>query len=95
MPLALLPATKCCTMCIARGPGRASLRGRRLKGKGTGSFRCERNARGVSLAPKTPFPFPFKRLPRGLGEGTWVFFGWVCAARDSKLAPRSKKKNFP
>ena len=24
--------------------------------------------------------------------GTWVFFGWVCAARDSKLAPRSKKK---
>ena len=36
-------------------------------------------------------------LARG-GEGgrggTWVFFGWVCAARDSKLAPRSKK-NFP
>ena len=28
------------------------------------------------------------------GGGTWVFFGWVCAARDSKLAPRSKK-NFP
>ena len=26
--------------------------------------------------------------------GTWVFFGWVCAARDSKLAPRSGK-NFP
>ena len=26
--------------------------------------------------------------------GTWVFFGWVCAARDSKLAPRSKK-TFP
>ena len=25
------------------------------------------------------------------GEGTWVFFGWVCAARDSKLVPRSKK----
>ena len=25
---------------------------------------------------------------------TWVFFGWACAARDSKLAPRSKKK-FP
>ena len=25
------------------------------------------------------------------GEGTWVFFGWVCVARDSKLAPRSKK----
>ena len=28
------------------------------------------------------------------GGGTWVFFGWVCAARDFKLAPRSKK-NFP
>ena len=26
--------------------------------------------------------------------GTWVFFGWVRAARDLKLAPRSKKK-FP
>ena len=31
----------------------------------------------------------------GGGEmGTWVPFGWVCAPRDSKLAPRSKK-NFP
>ena len=28
------------------------------------------------------------------GGGTWIIFGWVCAARDSKLAPRSKK-NFP
>ena len=32
------------------------------------------------------------------GGGTLVFLGvggtWVCAARDSKLAPRSKK-NFP
>ena len=28
------------------------------------------------------------------GGGTWVFLGWVCAARDSKLSPRSKK-NFP
>ena len=28
------------------------------------------------------------------GRGTSVFFGWICAARDSKLAPRSKK-NFP
>ena len=34
------------------------------------------------------------RLHPGWGGGTWVFFGWVCAARDSKLAPRSKKK-FP
>ena len=28
------------------------------------------------------------------GGGTWVFFGWVCAAWDSKMAPRSGK-NFP
>ena len=28
------------------------------------------------------------------GGGTWVFFGWVCAAQDSKLVPRSKK-NVP
>ena len=27
------------------------------------------------------------------GGGTWVFFGWVCAARDSKLAPRYKKNS--
>ena len=27
--------------------------------------------------------------------GTWVFFGWVCTARDSKWTPRSKKKKFP
>ena len=34
-------------------------------------------------------------IPEGVGGGgTWVFFGWVCAARASKLAPRSKKK-FP
>ena len=24
---------------------------------------------------------------RGGGGGTWVFFGWVCAAPDAKLAP--------
>ena len=28
------------------------------------------------------------------GGGTWIIFGWVCAAQDSKLAPRSKK-NIP
>ena len=33
-------------------------------------------------------------VPAAGGGGTWVFFGRVCAARDSKLAPRSKK-NFP
>ena len=39
--------------------------------------------------------FVFTLAQRGFspsrGEGgTWVFFGWVCAARDSKLAPRSR-----
>ena len=29
-----------------------------------------------------------------LGGGLGYFFWWVCAARDSKLAPRSGK-NFP
>ena len=29
--------------------------------------------------------------PHAPGGGTWVFFWWVCAARDSKLAPRSRK----
>ena len=58
-----------------------SLRGRHLKGKGKG-IRARDHARGVSLppsshaprvslTPKTPFPktpflFPFKRLPRRL-----------------------------
>ena len=28
------------------------------------------------------------------GGGSWVFFGWVCASPDSKLAPCSKK-NVP
>ena len=27
----------------------------------------------------------------GGGGGTWVFFGWVCATQDAKLAPHSKK----
>ena len=31
--------------------------------------------------------------PRGGGGATWVFFGWVRAARESKLAPRSKKNS--
>ena len=36
---------------------------------------------------------PWLALIAGGGD-TWVFFGWVCAAWDSRLAPRSKKK-FP
>ena len=57
---------------IARAAYRflTSLRGRRLKGKGKGVLgaRETRGARTprVSLAPKTPFPFPFKRLPHRL-----------------------------
>ena len=44
-----------------------------------------------------PHIFRFLHNKRDLtpgGGGTWVFFGWVCAARDSNLAPRSRK-NFP
>ena len=51
---------------------KSSLRGKRLKGKVKGVLgaRETRGARAprVSLAPKTPFPFPFKRLPRRLEE---------------------------
>ena len=36
----------------------------------------------------------FPSLRNWPGGGTWVFFGWLCAARDSKLAPLSKTK-FP
>ena len=42
----------------------ASLRGRRLKGKGKGVLGA-RDARGGSRA-QIPFPFPFERLPRRL-----------------------------
>ena len=47
--------------------------------------------KGYKRNPTTDEQFIIISKP---GEGTWVFFGWVCAARDSKLAPRSKKK-FP
>ena len=43
----------------------SSLRGRRSTGKGKG-IRARDHVPRVSLAPKTPFPFPFKRLPRRL-----------------------------
>ena len=36
----------------------------------------------------------FPSLGNWPGGGTWVFFGWLCTARDSKLAPLSKTK-FP
>ena len=44
-----------------------------------------------TFKPQQP---PKLGLSPGGGGVTWVFFGWVCSARDSKLAPRSKK-NFP
>ena len=31
--------------------------------------------------------------PRIPGGGTWVFFGWVCVAQHSKLAPHSKNNS--
>ena len=54
---------------------------------------------GRDLNPRTPLGRPTLSQPSQPGGSfargsTWVFFGWVCAARDSKLAPRSKK-NFP
>ena len=48
-----------------RGPGRARREGRM---ETPVSFPPSSRAPRVSLAPKTPFPFPFKRLPRRLGE---------------------------
>ena len=47
-------------------------------------------------AGEVPFKIPvlMQMEISGGGGGTWVFFGWVCAARSSKLAPHSKKK-FP
>ena len=36
----------------------------------------------------------FPSLGNWPGGGTWVFFGWLCTAWDSKLAPLSKTK-FP
>ena len=70
-----------------------SLPGRCLKGKGKGETRNakrEKRARRegvslppssraprVSLAPKTPFPFPFKRLPRRLAVYMGRDFDWT------------------
>ena len=60
----------------------------------------EGNARGarVSLAPKTPFPFPFKRLPRRLSlTRSFIFLqsalqwlaGHVCLIACFHSLPRS------
>ena len=41
-----------------------------------------------------PFWYRLSFSGKSARGGTWVFLGWVCAAQDSKLAPRSKTK-FP
>ena len=46
------------------------------------------------LLKKIELTFKLQRTANSRRGGTWVFFGWACAARDSKLAPRSRKK-FP
>ena len=53
-------------------------------------FVCFCVSRLVALFLKSTVSF----TTGGGGGGTRVIFGWVCAARDSKLAPRSEKK-FP
>ena len=58
-----------------------SLRGRRWKGKGKGIWARDHVPR-VSLElktpfPKTPFPFPFKRLARRLNECVIKLFGSI------------------
>ena len=47
-----------------------------------------------NLGPISRHGKPLNQFLDDARGGTWLFFGWVCAARDSKLAPRSKK-NFP
>ena len=47
-----------------------------------------------NLGPISRHGKPLYQLLDDARGGTWVFFGWVCASRDSKLAPRSKK-TFP
>ena len=49
---------------------------------------------GGAAPPSPPSRyFGYGGRDRGWGD-TWEYFGWVCAAQDSKLAPGSKK-NFP
>ena len=56
--------------------------------KGKGKDRASRTELVLAFA-LSPVLMHVRRKPEG---DTWVFFRWVCAARDSKLAPRSKKK---
>ena len=51
-------------------------------------YRC--NRRRLYLTEEHLIRWKFCLAGKSRG-GTWVFFGWVCAARDPKLAPRYKK----
>ena len=57
-----------------------SLRGRRLTGKGKGVLgaRETRVVPRISPAHKTPFPFPFKCLPRRLLQIFWETLSECC-----------------
>ena len=60
---------------LSRSLVQSSLRCSRLEGKGKGVLgaretRGQGRAPRVSLSPKTPFPFPFKRLSRRLSSKT-------------------------
>ena len=64
-----------------------------------GSF-CNKRTRFATFMLKAESSGCLKRVSMGWwllrrgGGGTWVVFRWVCAAEDSKLAPRSKKKTL-
>ena len=67
-----------------------------MKEGGGGGGRKETLAdKPLGFLPFFPTPSPlfylFHFSPGG--GGTRVFFGWVCAALDSKLAPRSRKNS--
>ena len=70
---------------IARAPNPLSLNlvGRRLKGKGK-EVLGPRETQG--LAPKTPFPFPFKRLPRGLCNAPVLFLFAISLSKSRSVA---------
>ena len=55
-------------------------------------FLCEwRCYFGQQVAPKDTIIFIAQRVRDVTAPGgTWVFCGWICAARDSKLAPLLK-----
>ena len=66
-----------------RGPGSARREGRKETGV---SFLPSSRAPRISLALKTPFPFPFKRLPRRLGE-------YVKSLRERHMLKHSEERH--